>query len=320
MFCSNLCQRQSQSNISVKEQEVMDFVLSLGVRGEHWWLPSGKGVDIYCPDQGVAFEFNGSWFHSEGALLDRTKGDKSAAIRYHLNKSQEAAAINIFLYHIFEYEWKDPRQRPIVESQIRNLLGVTTNRVYARKCTIELMSPAEAQRFLDENHMQGRASATYHYGLRCGPDLVAVMSFGPVRKQKQQSLIEWELVRFCVAQNTSVIGGADKLFKHFVRTHSPNSIVSYSEVAKTRGNLYPKLGFKFVNQTRPEYVNYHPNTGEVRRRYKTMKHKLLSEFSDILDHTMTERQMCEKLGFVRIHGCGNKVWVWRTDQSGPALV
>lgn len=297
-FCSSRCQRSSIHKESKGQLEVKAIVEGLGVEvSPSFYLPSGQEVDVYCPDLKIGFEYNGSYFHSELGLGQR--GLKAGSGRYHLNKTAECESAGIFLYHVWEYEWRDARQRPIVESQIRIILGQVQNRIYARKCVVAPIASSVAQAFLDENHLIGRVAATHHYGLLHGEDLVALMSFDH----------NHELVRYCVLKDTSVVGGASRLFSHYVREHSPQQIVSYSDQAKTTGKMYERLGFTFSHVTDPEYVNYHPNTGEVRRRYQTMRRVLLRDFPT-LDPSMTERQMCDVLGFTRIYGCGKKVWRW----------
>lgn len=302
-FCSPRCQRSSIPHTSQGEQEISRLVHEMGIRSEKFILPSTKEIDVFCPDQMVGFEFNGSFFHSLAGLERR---GSTEGIRYHLNKTNECAAEGIFLYHVWEYEWRDPRQRPIVESQIRTILGLARDRIYARKCVVVPVDSPVAQMFLDTNHLIGRVAATHHYGLLHKDDLVAIMSFDH----------NHELVRYCVRQNTSVIGGAGKLFSHYVREHSPPQVVSYSDQAKTTGKMYERLGFTLSHVTDPEYVNYHPGTGEIRRRYQTMRRVLLRDFPE-LDASMTERQMCDALGFTRIYGCGKKVWRWSPITPHP---
>ena len=65
-------------------------------------------------------------------------------------------------------------------------------------------------------------------GLYYNNQLVSLMTFGKSRFNKN---CEYELLRYCSHYN--VVGGAEKLFKHFINEYKPSSIVSYS-------NLTPK--------------------------------------------------------------------------------
>lgn len=296
---------------SVWEREVGDTIKSWGVFIEKTRkvLPSKREIDWYSSDYNIGIECNGSWTHCEYRKTDR---------KYHLKKTQEAQDVGVFLYHIFEYEWKNPRQRPIIESQLRNLFGLSSRKLGARQCEIREVSPTDGTDFLEENHLQGRVGSSLRYGLYFQNELVALMTFGRPREQKKAYAVEWELARYAVKQNTSVSGGASRLFQHFVKQHSPSSVVSYSDMAKTRGGLYPSLGFEFVNDSGVEYVWWKGK--EVLRRYQCMVHKLRVKYAGIFPDidNMSEADIMHAMGYQRIYGCGNKVWVWKVLENEEA--
>ena len=53
-----------------------------------------------------------------------------------------------------------------------------------------------------------------------------------------------------------VVGGAERLFKHFLRDKEPASILTYVDISKFAGNVYTRLGFKATEDflTVPNYV------------------------------------------------------------------
>lgn len=115
----------------------------------------------------------------------------------------------------------------------------------------------KAEAFLESNHRQGSVTSSVRLGLYTGSgELVSLMTFGKMRStigsSKSDSADIVELVRFCNLKNYSVVGGASKLFKHYIREYSPSKIVSFSDRAHTRGNLYSTLGFKEVRRSDPE--------------------------------------------------------------------
>jgi hypothetical protein len=126
---------------------------------------------------------------------------------------------------------------------LRNMFGKTENRIYARNCEVREVNAREKRRFLKHNHIQGNAQSRYNYGLFHDGELVSLMTFGNPRinmggRKKEGS---YELVRFCNKINTNVVGGAGKLFSHFVEEHSPSEIVSYSDKRWATGKLYTIL-------------------------------------------------------------------------------
>ena len=123
----------------------------------------------------------------------------------------------IRLVHIFEDEWYFKQE--IVKSMISNILGKTKRKIYARKCKIKEVGRFEKKLFLDKNHIQGDVVTNINIGLYYEGELVSLMCFGKRRVnlgKKTTNEGEYELLRFCNLLNTSVIGGASKLFKYFI--------------------------------------------------------------------------------------------------------
>lgn len=276
---------------SQEEEALRAEIEALGISTTKY-RQAGLELDIYIKSKNIAIEFNGNYWHS-------TRASKTPT--YHVNKSKEAEKRNIFLYHVFEYDWVTKKE--VVLSQIRNLLGCNTTTVYARKCVLKEVIPSEAHSFLTTNHMQGSTASKINLGLYYNNELVSLMTFGKSRFNKNY---EWELVRFCNKLNTTVVGGASKLFKHFVKQYKPTSMVSYSDIAHTKGLLYGKLGFTQAGTSYPNYVWVHHAT--VLSRYKCQKHLLVKRGFGGLGQT--EREIMEARNFAQIFDCGSRVHVW----------
>ena len=88
-----------------------------------------------------------------------------------------------------------------------------STKIYARKCKVVKLSASQAAAFFEHNHIQGNAGASVRYGLKHGENIVAAMTFGKSRFSKKH---EYELIRAANTLNTTVVGGASKLFKHFI--------------------------------------------------------------------------------------------------------
>ena len=163
----------------------------------------------------------------------------------------------------------------------------------------------QEEKFMDSNHLQGYVRSKICYGLYFNDELVSLMSFGRARYSKNQ----YELLRFCNKLNTAVIGGASKLFKHFIKEHNPDDIISYSHKDKFTGNVYKQLGFEYSHSSDPSYY-YTNDYINFESRLKYQKHKLpliLQQF----DPALTEWQNMQNNGYDRIWDCGNDVWVWK---------
>jgi hypothetical protein len=134
--------------------------------------------------------------------------------------------------------------------------------------------------FLDKNHIQGFINSKIRMGLFYNGELVSLMIFGYQRKSMGSIGKEnvYEMLRFCNKLNTSVIGGADKLFKYFVNTYKPVEVISYADRSWSLGDLYFKLGFNLVHKTGPNY--YYIVDGIRKHRFNFRKDKLVREGFD----------------------------------------
>ena len=204
------------------------------------------------------------------------------------------------MIHIFEDEWSQKQE--IVKDRLRSILGICQERIYARNCMIAEISSASANGFLERNHLQGGDSASIRYGLFHKDELVAVMTFGKPRFNKNY---DWELVRFASKAGCNVIGGASKMLKLFMDRHH-GSIISYADIRYSDGNLYEKLGFRLVGRSKPNY-NY-VNGTEKLSRYACQKHRLPELLGDGFDPSLSEFENMALNGWTRVYDCGNFVY------------
>ena len=297
---NHLSKKQGCPKCSLKynksENELKDFIKLLGIDiiENSRNIISPLELDIFIPSKKLAIEYNGLHWHSELYKDDN----------YHLNKTQECEKQGIQVIHIFEDEWLD--KKDIVKSRLMNILGLTPNKIYARKTEIREVSPKDAKQFIDENHLQGNVNAKIKLGLYYNNELVSIMTFGSLRntlgnKSKEK---EYELYRFCNKINTSVIGGADKLLKHFIKTYEPKQIISYADRRWSQGGLYQKLGFQFIHNSPKSFSYIINNKREFRFKYR--KDVLIKQG---FDPNKTAREIMLNRKLYRIYDCGSKKYL-----------
>lgn len=289
------------------EEEIGEFIKSLGfdIKRSVHSVHETREIDILIPRCNIAIEFDGIYWHSE--LVGKDK-------YYHINKTNACKEKGITLLHILETEWLFKRQ--IVESRVKSLLK-SNNRISARKCKIITLSRNEVLEFLELNHIQGNISSKINIGLLYQGNVVAIMTFGTPRYNKN---VEWEMLRFCNKVNVNVVGGASRLFKYFVRHFSPKSIISYSDKRWGNGLMYTKLGFMYSHSTEPNYYYFKTNnTLLLQSRLSFQKHLLKNKLSKYNDH-LTEWQNMVANGYNRIWDCGNDVFIWgNTNYTVPLM-
>lgn len=295
LFCEK-CQPNRKDTL---ENQLFDFLTSILnneiINRRDRTLLNGKELDFYIPNKKIAIELNGLYWHSE--LSGKIQK------QYHLYKTKSCIFHAVHLIHIFETEWINKQE--IVKSIICNLLNLTKIKIYARNCEIKEISKEEKDEFLESNHIQGKDISNVKLGLFYNNELISLMTFCKSRFDKKY---EYEMSRYCNKINTSVVGGASKLFSYFINTYSPNSIVSYSDRRYFDGNIYQKLGFSFNSFTNPSYYYIVNKYKSLFNRMHFQKHKLknlLTTFNPLL----TEWKNMQLNGFDRIWDCGHSKWI-----------
>ena len=189
--------------------------------------------------------------------------------------------------------------------RIKNILGVNGNVIYARNCHIKEVDGHTSNKFLFENHIQGKCASSIKLGLFYNDELISLMTFGKSRHFIGSGKIEWELLRFCNKMDTRVVGGASKLLKHFIKTYNPNEIISYADKRWSDGNLYEVLGFQKYNESKPNY--FYIINGKREYRFNYRKSILVKQG---YDPNKTEKQIMEERGIPRIYDCGCLCYKW----------
>ena len=275
-----------------------------------------KEVDIYLPSYNLAIECNPTATHNS-SVPDPWGGEPKLQ-SYHKQKTDMCEKVGVRLIHIFGYEWS--HRKAAILSVVLNAIHANKSRIYARKCRIVEVGSAEARDFLDKNHRQGSAPSTIRIGLKLGDELVSLMTFGPMRKTigcGNEDLSNcFELVRFCSEMNSNVVGGASKLFSHFIEDYSPERIRSFSDRAHTSGNLYLNLGFKEVRRSDPGYVWVNVETDIAYHRANAQKRNIKKFLKDDnIDLTKTEKEIMIEHGFVQVFDSGTITWEWIKNKA-----
>ncbi len=198
-------------------------------------------VDIWVPSKGVAIEYNGLYHHS--FVHGRTEA------RHH-KKWRRLYDTGHQLFAVFEDEWFS--KRALVSKMLQRRLGLFNGRkVGARQCSLVELGAKDASAFLEVHHLDGAGGLHKGLGLVFQGSLVAAMSF------RRNFAGEYEVARFATHHDLSIPGAGSRL----VAAYPNRPLVSYSNNRLSRGGLYQKLGFRFV-QANPS--SYWYTDGKVR--------------------------------------------------------
>jgi hypothetical protein len=285
--------RKCSSSISKFEESITSFVKTLDpsistsnrkiIKNIH-----ASELDIVSEKYKLAIECNGLHWHSSSIDNNRIK-------TYHLKKTNKTEEAGYQLIHIYEHNWNQKQE--IVKSRLTNLFQQSIS-IGARKCTIKQLSTATAKAFFDKTHLQSHVNCKYYYGLFYNDEIVAAMSFS---KRSILGNKQIELVRYSTKLFHTVIGGANKLLKHFIRLHKPDRIVSYADRSWSTGKLYEKLGFIRLHCTEPNYYYYKLSNKTLYHRYNFQKHKLFIENP----LNLTEKQLMLQNGYKILYDSGS---------------
>lgn len=306
--CTHLLPFRDFSNSSGLESQVKMILDELGVKYEcnNRDIIKPKELDIYIPSKGIAIECNGAFIHCTKKLQDN---------KYHINKTKCCQDKGIQLIHLWE-DWIKNKY-DIVKSLLMNKLGCCNESIYARNTIVKEITPKVCNKFLDENHIQGKSRSVIKLGLYYEDELVSVMTFGKKRMNSGDNKIvagEWELFRFCNKLNTRVVGGASKLLKYFIKNYNPTSIVSFSMNDISDGRLYERLGFKKCG-TNNSYWYIKNGTLERYHRSNFTKDSIVSlGWKERNDNSWEEEEVMYEKRYFKIIDSGQLKWVWNSSQ------
>lgn len=284
----SLYQSGNFGNVSIAEQEIVEFFLSVDLEFKKTRniLEDGREIDGYCEDKKFAFEYCGLYWHSELCQKDRY---------YHFKKLQECRTQGVQLVTIFEDEWV--YRRKYVEQFLKAKLGIFERRLFARKCQIVI--DCKSFEFFRDNHIQGAPQRIdFDVSLLYEQRIVSSMSFGLHHRNN----VDMTLNRYASLSGTQVVGGASRLFSA-ARKVLKDKIITWSDNRWTEGNLYKNLGFTLEQEYSPDY-SYVDGRKRLSKQSQMKKNTSCPE-------GMTEHQWALQNRLYRIYDCGKKKWIFK---------
>lgn len=317
--------RPDFTDISAKESAFADMVRFLVgddaevVTNDRTVFGDGRELDVVIPSLGVAFEFNGVFWHSEAMGRD---------LRYYAQKVSDARSRGYKLFCVWEDDW-DARHDLVVR-MVASKLGAAcavgplletadekaVSRTFARKLLVREIGSREARAFLDANHIQGAVSAMLHLGLVDGEgDIRALLSVRSPREnaRMRRSEGEWEVQRY--ATRGQVVGGFSRLLVHAQRVLCERGCVvsrwvSFSSNDVSDGTMYERCGFSLDGELAPDYRYAGRLTGWQRKPKESFQKKDFRRRPDLVwEEGWTEHTAAIENGLVRCFDSGKRRWV-----------
>ena len=284
------CRYCANNGTSRAEQELAEFVRSLGVRitAHNRKIAPGYEFDIAAPEKKIAIEYNGLYWHSE----------KYKPRNYHRDKMQAAQEAGWSVVQVWE---DDPL--PVIRSMLARKLGVSTEPRYnARSLQKGDVGRVEAREFLNANHVQGYSPGSVRLGLRDDNTLVALMLF----RSRGEGV--WELSRYATAG--LVRGGFTRLLTTFVKEHRPTQVVSFSDNTVSDGGVYEQAGFTRDGEIAPDYSYLVEGRRVHKFNYRLNRFRTDPDLK--FEPGLTEKELADLNGLPRIYDAGKVRWVLNT--------
>ena len=279
--------RISKLNLAFQEE-----LVRAGIDFEPEFYLNGKWYDFVIPSMKTVIEIDPSYTHSEMM----THWGSNVDSRYHLMKTEIAAAAGYRCIHIFDWD---------IWNQIIELIK-PKKRIFARNCQVTEVSPKTVVDFINMNHIQQDArGAKAAYVLEYDGKIVSTMTFSEPRYNKNY---QWELLRLCTASEYAIIGGPSRMFKQFVKDHDPDSVISYCDRAKFSGDVYTNIGMKLHHTTSPSKI--------WSKDSKKITDNLLRQrgydqlFNANYGKGTSNEQLMLEHGWLPVYDCGQSVYVY----------
>jgi hypothetical protein len=276
---------------SAAQEQIACYVASLVgnpniIRNDRKTFSNRIELDIFVPHKNFAIEYNGLYWHC--VYFKPTN--------YHQTKTTMCTEKSISLLHVFEDEWLN--KRAIVQSTIKHRLGLTARKIGARKCNIVELSSAERRKFFQQNHLDGDTIATIAWGLKYNDEIVYALSLRKPFHKRYDSCIE--VARSCSVLDTAVPGGLSRLTAHamtWAKQHDYKKMMTYVDTRLGGSNNYQNAGFRLISTTTSRWW-----WTDFDNRYNRFKFKADSS------RGMTEQQVADEAGVIKIWGCGNQLY------------
>lgn len=229
-------------------------------------------------------------------LLKVVKDNIPVSKEYHLDRLKIAVENGYDLISVFDWDdWE----------KIKYLLQ-DKETLYARKLEVKEVDKKECNEFLNNYHLQNTCNGQeIRLGLYKDNELIEIMTFGKPRYNKNY---EWELLRLCTKPEYKVVGGAEKLFKHFIELVNPQSVISYCDNSKFSGEVYTRLGFTQKGKPSP---SLHWSKGSEHITDNLLRQRGFDQLfnTNYGKGTSNEELMIEH-GWLPIYDCGQMTFIW----------
>jgi hypothetical protein len=263
-----------------------------------------RELDIYIPEKKFAVEFNGLYWHSDAIRKDK---------EYHKKKLDACNKAGIYLYQVWEDDWRD--KRDIVIRELAHHLGVShklhdvlptipaywCEDINAESTVVSLVADTEARDFLETHDIQGFVSGSHYVGLKDKSDrLRAVIVLSSTGNDG-----EFRIDRY--ASTETISGGFAQAISFAERELPVKSWVAFADLAIHDGAIYEQNGFTLDKTVDVDFSYLVKNSRSHKLNYQISRFKTDPQL--LFKENLTEQELARLNGLHRIWDSGKNRYV-----------
>ena len=281
-----------RSSTSKEEKQLIKYLNSIytgKIKTSTRKIISPQELDIYLPDEKIAIEFNGLYWHSD---KNGTTND------YHLNKTEWCEGKGIQLIHIFEDEWKFKQN--LVKNYLKQILDLVQNKVSIENCEVKQIFDSDiVDNFLSENQLQDIFSSNIYFGVYFANQLIKIMCF-------KQQLDCFEIVNICDKVDYFVENGNNVLIDNFLKYYYCKKLTITFDRRFLIDKSFEEFGFKQMGKTIPGFYYWNYRKKQYKENIEKSQ-KLLSEISNY-NYLLSEKENMHANGYACIYNSGYVIY------------
>jgi hypothetical protein len=180
-----------------------------------------------------------------------------------------------------------------------------------KACEEQEVEKEIAKNFLEDNHIQGKTTFKKAFGLYYEDELLGLVTSNTHHRQGHGGINV--LNRLVFGDGVQVVGGSSKLLKYLIQYSKEagyDELITWSDNRWSQGNVYEKIGFKFIENLGPDYSYFNSLSETLERQSKqsNKKKNLIMKGAEGTHEGNTEYELALTLGLYRIWDCGKRRW------------
>jgi len=234
-YCETHIHASSQS---IPENQIANFISSLiseDLIERNLRNTIHKELDIYIPNNKIAYEHNGIYYHTNTPKI------------YHFDKWNRCKNKDIRLISIWEDDWSKPKNKlnrfkqEIVKSLIKDSLNLQDLNIIFEDCIINKISYKVKQDFLYNNYIYENQKTNLNFGVFYKNELVYVFS---LNKEENNT---YEIIETCSKLYIKIHDIEKHIVDYILKNYIVSSIIVKVKLDYMDNRIYEKIGFKQIN-------------------------------------------------------------------------